>query len=398
MGGEQALDQPRPYSSVERVLLLVVFLVALPGATRWTDWIGNYQHDLTGYYIAAVRLSRGDATIYQEWPGANAPTDIPSPAREANPYNYPPLLAIMLIPMSVLTFDQAQMVWLIANVLMTIAAIALTLDALDTEISRAEWLGIAVAVFLFAPFSRTVRIGQVLCLLLLLSAAAFWACVKNRSRSAAAAVAVGTLIKIYPALFVLAFAVRRHWKKLFWSVAMLALITLSTIWIIGWPAHYSYLFDLLPRLAGEPSATPPNQSFSAFLMRLGLTGTPLAWLSLWLSLILIASTLWRTGRQPDWSIVFGLATVPALAVPTRSWDFNYLLVLVPMLALYFGPVHRSRPNTRVIVLLTYLLISLERYWPLYPEWPLLYSFSLYAALLLWVWLMVQPGEALPAVS
>ncbi|MCA1554380.1 MAG: hypothetical protein LC737_08380 [Chloroflexi bacterium] len=45
------------------------------------------------------------------------------------------------------------------------------------------------------------------------------------------------------------------------------------------------------------------------------------------------------------------------------------------------------------MLLTYLLLVLQRYWLLYSPWALLYSFSLYAAALLWWWAMRVPNTA-----
>jgi hypothetical protein len=84
--------------------------------------------------------------------------------------------------------------------------------------------------------------------------------------------------------------------------------------------------------------------------------------------------------------------VPALLLPNRSWDFNYLMLLVPMVALFFSPTTK-RYGSRSVVLAAYILIVLERYWSLYPAWWPLQSFSVYGALLLWLWLIRLPPLA-----
>ncbi|MCA1554365.1 MAG: glycosyltransferase 87 family protein, partial [Chloroflexi bacterium] len=199
-----------------------------------------------------------------------------------------------------------------------------------------------------------------------------------------------------PALFVLALVARRQWAMASWTALAGILLAGGSFMALGWEVNWSYLVDLLPHFASEVTATPPSQTLASYFARLGWDTPYVRTAALGLSILIIALTLWRVQHQYDWSLNFALVTAAALVLPTRNWDFNYLLLLVPMVALYFEPTRRA--HARFIVLLTYLLLVLQRYWLLFPSWWPLLSFSVYAAGLLWLWALRQTTTSLTVLS
>ena len=376
------------YARIENVLLAASLLVALPGASRWAELRNYFEGDWASYYLAALRLAQGDFAIYREWPGGHVPAELIDPV---SAYLYPPFFAVLIMPFTAFGFRTTQLLWFGANVAMTVAAVWLTLAALRVRPSRREWLGLALAICLFPPLFRAIRLGQVVFLLLFLSALAFWASVRNKSAWSGTSIAIASLVKLYPALLLAALLLRRQWRAALAGVLAACALTLITIGLVGWDIHRSFVVDLLPRFGAIPTDASV-QSLPSFLRRLGLEGTPLSVLSLALAIGLTSATFWRIRSQPDWSVVFGLVTVLMLVLPTLSWDFNYVLLILPLVALYFGRWPDSAPETRSVVLAVYILIVLERYWLLYPPWWPLYSFSIYGALGLWLWLMWRPGK------
>ncbi len=150
--------------------------------------------DVHAYYDAASRLNAGQP-LYPA--GANIDA--------AEFYRYPPLLAIVLRPLALLTFDQAALVW---EAILLVAMLA-TLWILGIR-RPSTWIA---AGLLGAPLAWTMSIGQAQAIVtLLITIATPWS------------LALATNLKLYPALAAIFWIGRRDWHRLLrfieWCLAL----------------------------------------------------------------------------------------------------------------------------------------------------------------------------------
>jgi Glycosyltransferase family 87 len=99
----------------------------------------------------------------------------------------------------------------------------------------------AVGVLSFFPFVETLYEGQVGCLILFLWTVGFYCARTRRIAVSAARFAIGTAVRLTPAIVVPIFILRRQWKGLISYVATLSALLLFSIWRVGWQAHHFYV-------------------------------------------------------------------------------------------------------------------------------------------------------------
>ncbi|MBI5877739.1 MAG: DUF2029 domain-containing protein [Chloroflexi bacterium] len=344
---------------------VVVAALAVPGITRWGELVSRPPAgDFLAYYRAAERFAAHDPTLYSA-----PPTDVPD-------YLYPPLFAALLQPLTWMLPATAQDIWQLASIGCALIAIVLVGRSMPRPLSTREWSLAFVTLALFPPFFRTVRTGQVVCILLLLVALGIWTASRRRDAWAGIAYAAGAAIKLYPALFLLTELARGKRTLFLAGVGAGLALTAASLWAGGLALHQSFVFELLPQVSAFVHTTPPNQSLAAFFARLGLEAHLLPGI---IAALMLAATLWlawRSGSTEPW-LVLAMTTVLTVIMPARSWDLNYLLVLAPLLLLYFSD------RLKVVTVAVYGLITLERYWPLMPDHWAFQSFALAGGLLLW---------------
>jgi len=348
-----------------QALWLGAFALAAPGIVRWAELLPRPPAgDFLAYYRAAERLALHDPTLYS------------APPADAPDYLYPPLFAALLQPLTALAPAAAQDLWQIASIVCALAAVVLVGRSVPRALTRKEWALAFAALILFPPFFRTIRIGQVTALLLLLLAVSIHATAGGRDRLAGAAYASGAAIKLVPALYLITELARGRRHLFVAGVAGGFALALASLWLGGLTLHQSFAFELLPRLSANVLATPPNQSLASFFARLGADAhvVPTA-----LGLAMLAATLWLSWRAAPgaYPLIMAMATVLTLILPARSWDLNYLALLAPLLLMLWSD------QLSDAAVAAYGLITLEQYWPLLPDHWAFQSFALIGALALW---------------
>lgn len=293
----------------------VLLLVLLRGA-------GAPPVDFGAYFGAAVALREG-RTPYADalaWKAAGYATG--SPARQPTAqtaYVYPPALALVLLPLTVLPVQAASAVWL-AILLGCIAGTAWCLASLITpRRDLAFWglvAGLALALTLFKPVRGALTFSkQVDPLILLLLAGTVLALA--RRRDVATGVLLGLVMAIKPFLAVLAFWLlwKRAYRATVWAGLTGTVVGLGPLLALG------LLTDFLTAAShwGSPAmlASPVGQSVASLLLRT-LTVQPY--------------------------------TVPLVDAPWLVWPLHGL-VGVGLLALLALTVSRSREVLPLVILL-----------------------------------------------
>ena len=342
---------------------IVLPLGARVAADRWHDdslW-ANSLHSLGGLavpYDFAIFLQAADEVRAGRSPYVD-PASVGTGAHD--PYAYPPLLAIVLIPASVLPDDVSgsSPVGVLVSLLL-IGCVVGTLLALDVR----DWRCYPVAL-LYPPTLENVEYGAIGPVLALLVALAW----RYRDRIGPVAVSLGAAVavKVFLWPLVVWLAATRRWKAALGSVAVATALVLGSWAVIGFDGMTDYP-DLLRRL----SDIEAKNSYSAYaiLVTVGLSST--------LAHLLVAAAAagllvlgWRAGREGGAdgdrrSLTFALA---AGVVLTPILWLHYLVLLVVPIAL-------ARPRLSALwfvplAMTVFELLNLYRGWPRGDGWSLL---------------------------
>lgn len=220
-------------------------------------------YDFSIYYAAAVALRENvhanifDLHLLQAVALAHG---APKPAAI---YTYPPLLAILLIPLTFFSYHVALGIWTLLNLIAWIFCAALLTawlrrvlaagvtsfsvahtsgDALPASLSPARGVlaprlfTLAIAVFLvfsYQPIEQTLVLGQVSLFILFLLVLVPFLAERNRPYLAGGVLALAVWIKLFPAILIIYFMLRGRWRVVGGVVAGMALLALAQVPLIG---------------------------------------------------------------------------------------------------------------------------------------------------------------------
>jgi hypothetical protein len=193
-------------------------------------------------------------------------------------FNYPnpPIMALILKPLTVLPPMVGSLVWFYCKVVCAVLAIYMVLALLDAPERPFPFWGKAVAVLLsLRPIEGDLVHGNVNLFILFLVVAALFAFCRRRDYLAGLLLALSIACKVTPALFLPYFLWKRAWKTLTGSVIGLALF----VWIVpgltlGWDKNREYLQSwwdnmVVPyAIEGKVTTEHQNQSLPGLLHRM----------------------------------------------------------------------------------------------------------------------------------
>ena len=296
--------------------------VMLRGA-RPGFWVG--PHDFTSFYTGALMLRQGlGSRLYDLAVQAQVQQTLLRPygwvfVDGLLPYNYPPFLAILFVPLTWVSLQWAFILWSLANLALIITAVALLL---------AQWrrlspgyLAICVVIALtFFPVFQGLFNGQSSFLVLLALTLTYVAQARKHEALSGVALAFGLVKPQLLILFVLWLLVRRRWRALLaFGATAIALLLVSwaitgtdglmaylplTRQMLAWDGRYGITPAMMPNLRGTVvrlshlyqawHGSPP--STLATMLANALFALPVLWLVV-LGLVDL-STGRRGGRGP----------------------------------------------------------------------------------------------------
>jgi hypothetical protein len=281
---------------------------------------------LGALFVAALEAGSAGMDFRQFYRGAEAilggdspypPPDHPLTA-SARAYVYPPLPAILTIPLTALSLDVAQLLAMCAQVVLVLV--------IPYVLGVRDWR--CYGLFLLWPSTLSAIQTSNPTLLFALAAAVTWS---YRDRRVLASASLGWTLAVKFVLWPLVvwFAATRR----FWSAALSCgvagvLVTLS--WAaIGFDGLRGY-----PELLRRLEDTVGSDAYTTYVVAvdLGASSTVARALSLGLGIALLCAVVW-SGRRGDDRSAFVLAVAAALALSPLVWlHYFALLVLVVALA------------------------------------------------------------------
>jgi hypothetical protein len=262
-----------------------------------------------GWPLRDVFLPAADAILDGESPYPDL--DDPSLARGTG-YVYPPVVAQLLVPFTVLP----ETLTVVAFALVLIGATAATLGLLDVR----DWRCYGLA-FLWPPVLSAIHVENVT-ILMGLAAALVW---RYRDR-AAGGVSYGVSLAAKPLLWPLApwLLATRSWRALVWATGVAAALVVGSWAAIGFTGFVEYQ-ALLRRLSELMDEW--GYSVYALLLDLGVgeTVAHAVWLAVALSLLGAAYVVTRRG-DPRRGFVLAVAAV--ISCSPIVWLHYFALLLV----------------------------------------------------------------------
>ena len=282
-------------------------------------------------------------------------------------YPNPPLLGILLYPLTLLAPLPAALTWFSLKVAMAVAAVRWSLRlacaAHETVPAAVVW---AVVILAARPLLGDLEHGNVNIVVFFVVTAGLWAFRHQHDRAAGLAIGLATAFKVTPALFIPYFAYKREWRVVLWSCLGLGLFLLAAPALVLGPSKNGELLVSWTKVMVKPyvvdgvvETVQTNQSLPALFLRLftdspglqleGLGKTMLNWASLEpavargiLKTIMLGLVGWLCwicrrpcGDRRDfrWACEFSLVLIAMLFLSERSWKHHYVTMVLPYAAL-----------------------------------------------------------------
>ncbi|MEO7119129.1 MAG: glycosyltransferase 87 family protein [Candidatus Limnocylindrales bacterium] len=305
-------------------IVLVVAVIALDGSPGW-------GYDFEAYYLAAVRLARGEG-IY--WPWMLDASYRPGPY---GLYLYAPPLAAALVPVTTWTLGATTAIWAALHIGLVMLSCALL------PVTRR----VRLATFAAAAFSGAIladtHLGNVSVIVTFLSVVT-WRWLDKPIASGAMALAL-TLRPTLGLVLVWAF-LRRRWSFVVTTVVVLTVIVLASLPMVGVDGYVAFV-KALRNLSGMTGA-PNNLDLGSTILRFGVPATVAnvvlyAGFAIGLAAMLVSL---RYDRDLGYVVTVG----GALLVTPLLWDHYLSTLIIPAAFL----AHRGRTWGLLLPVVTWL--------------------------------------------
>jgi len=189
--------------SAERPAVVAAFLfflfMALSQAGAFEQLYSSTQHDLRAY-VACAHNILADRHIYQTHHQA-VPED-PTLTADVPKFLYPPLLGMLMIPLSPLSYDTIKHIWFFANFFFILHGIFLAVSILPLQRFRLPAFFVLAALSLGSDaFSWLLRTAQVDGFALYLSLLALYFFHREKWAAAALFICMASWVKVTPGIF-----------------------------------------------------------------------------------------------------------------------------------------------------------------------------------------------------
>jgi len=342
------------------------------------------------------------------------------------PYVYPPFLAIIVSPLTLLPPDKAEMGWSVLSVVLFCVSIIFTvltpvstrqLEITDAKNQKAYWVAIsllALLLFLLIPFGDNLDLGQSNHFVLVCICMAFFFFINMKNDMVVGLLlGVASLIKVIPAMLIVPFIIHRRTKVLYGFLAAIVAFIGIAIMICGvkpWDQFVEFLPHMKPGSAIPGGAHPiltRNISLAGFSLRVFGAGPLAGFASLVTSILLFATVLYyslRKGQNElDERSILPYSVLMIIVSPIAS--LHHIVYIFPgaVFALRYVWLHFSGKRRAIrfgLLLLTVLLSSFDFFYYIYDRWqmpeglrPYATSMNLYALLgLLFLAMVIMKEE------
>jgi hypothetical protein len=218
----------------------------------------RHEMDFQVYYAAATRALHGEPDLFElDSPGAGLA------------YRYAPVIALLISPLTLFPVPVAGFIWY----LLKVAALAVTVRiavrmAGSCDLSEAGLFGVG---FLLTGgyLIEEMATGNMHLLAMSCLVVAFYGIEQRRVAAASFCLALSILAKVTPAIVLPYLAIRRQWRVLGGTLAVIVGVSLAPSFVVGHDTNMRWLGDwgrtVLARV--EPGPNERDESLKGVLLR-----------------------------------------------------------------------------------------------------------------------------------
>ena len=369
-----------PYLKQLPAFALLIALIAYESARGLVPALSRIDSDFPNYLTAAkvVAERRNPDRLYDDswFREQGRAYGMKGTGSSFNPF--PPPTALVLVPLARLQPLSALRVMTVVNMLCLAAAAVLLASILRWSILES----ILLILLSGAAIITCLRLGQLYILISTVCLLGYYAYLQGNSLLAGICFGLFAPIKYYPCIYPLCLAARREWKVIFGTAAMIVAVILTSLAVLGWKIHATYLLSVLgnhlaARIGAQDPFATAFQSFDTLFRRLfvldpvlnphPLWAAPLA--QVWCTLITKAAitlaavaALIRLARAPqvDSARSIGISLLLMLLAPgTATYHLAMLWLPIGLLIDYFR--RRGERWTAYFLLGAYAVIGFFPY-------------------------------------
>ncbi|MGH2513916.1 MAG: glycosyltransferase family 87 protein [Candidatus Limnocylindrales bacterium] len=234
-------------------------------------------------------------------------------------YLYPPPFVFLAVPFALLPASLGTWPWIGAMAVAFFAGVALL------PVRREVRWAIVLLGGLSWPLAYSLKLGQVGPLLFLLFAAGWhWL---DRPGRLGTAIALGTMIKVQPAILLGWALLRRRARVIVAAIVVLAVGALAATLLTGLGTWSDYVGLL--RQVSAPVTTPHDFTPGAIAFQFGLPEGPASAIQLASIVAVLGVTVWTALRSPAEVGYLTAVTASQLLSPVL-WDHYAMLLLLPV--------------------------------------------------------------------
>jgi hypothetical protein len=240
----------------KKILIAAVLVV---GTIGFALYAARHPMDFRVYYYGARGVFDGSRPAYGLTSGLGWPMH----------YRYPPLFLLIFAPFAALPLSWGAAVWVVLKIFVLVSLLKALYSAAHFSIGSS--VSCILAFLFIAPYIvEELRYGNAQFFVFALSAAALLIGEK-RPALAAASLAFGISIKVWPLFFLPYLVVRRNWKVVAYTLAFVALLAVLPGIYFGFGNNLKLLGQWFSQefqtQLGESEIWFPNQSLRGVLMR-----------------------------------------------------------------------------------------------------------------------------------
>ena len=329
----------KPYKEILLPLLLGLLLCSMGIFTliKRFQYIELNASDLYNDYSAS-KLLLSHQSIYSDL---------------LNPNNHPPFVALLTIPLTLLPYRSACILWSILTIFLYFISGWLIYKELQLRIPKVFLLVLIGFALNWYPFQAHIALGQWsiqigFCIIL------GWIFLRHQKDYVAGLLfGIACLIKLFPGLIILYLLFSKRWKALFTMFLTIVFGFIIAAFIIGPNDIILYFNSIVSRNSNDFMAFPINNSIIGILGKFFYTGgwvqpifispIPISFIAIILDIGLVIFLLGflyrRSTNQYQWDIKFAMTIIVMVFVSPISWQH-----MLPMLMLPFGLIILRNQN------------------------------------------------------
>ncbi len=242
--------------------ILLAILLAVFAVRGFLPAWRTLNTDFPNYYLAASLYRRGTPLdrVY-EWTWFQRQKDHLGMQQELVGFApHPPMCALPIVPLSVLSPLAAKRVWLVLNLGFLLFALELL-----RRVTQLSWRRLAlVSLLCVIPLRANFLFGQYYILILLLICAAYYSACRGHRLTSGILLAAAASLKLFPVLFLILFARKRDWRSAAGLILGITALAMMSVAVFGSEVHRVYLFEVLPRALRGDLLGPYSLQWSSF--------------------------------------------------------------------------------------------------------------------------------------